>query len=136
VETEEHDIWGPTWTFAGLERRIRALELLSTRLRLVKGSGSRAGQRSDYDRVSLLDEFQELAREATLMKETAHEAGDQRLALACLRESGHVLEIIGRLRGELEGKNSAKILHVNLDADTGKRIAETYLARRKKVEDE
>jgi len=122
--------------FPALERRIRALELRSTRLWLVKGSGSRAGQRSDYDRVSLLDEFQELAREVTLMKEGAHAAGDRRLALACLRESGHMLEIIGRLRGELEGKNSINSLHVNLDADIGKRIAETYLARRKKVEDE
>jgi hypothetical protein len=122
--------------FPALERRIRALELLSTRLRLVKGSGSRAGQRGDYDRVSLLDEWQELAQEVTLIKETAHAAGDLRLALACLRESGHILEIIGRLRDELEGKGSTNMLHVRLDADAGKRIAETYLARRKKVEDE
>jgi hypothetical protein len=123
--------------FAALKRRIRVLELLlSTRLRLVKGSGSRAGQRSDYERVSLLDEWQEHALEVTLMKQQAHAAGDQRLALACLRESSHILEIIGRLRGKLEEKDSTKILHANLDSDTGKRIAETYLARRKKREDE
>jgi hypothetical protein len=122
--------------FAGLEKRVRALELLATRLRLVKGSSSRAGQRSNYDTVSLLDELQELAHEVALMKEDAHAAGDERLALACVRQSCRILEIIGGLRGELEGKGSPNILHVSLDADTSKRIAETYLARRKELENE
>jgi hypothetical protein len=121
---------------SSIERRIRALETLSTRLRLVKGASSRAGQRIDHDRLWLLNELEELAHEVTLLKEDAHAVGNHRFALACVREYCRILETIGRLRGELDGKRSTNILQVSLDADTGRRIAETYLARRKELENE
>jgi hypothetical protein len=122
--------------FSALDNRIRALETLSTRMRLVKGANSRTGHHVDRDRLSLLSELEGLAHEVTLLKEDALAVGDHRFALACVREYCRILETIGRLRGELEGKGSTNILHVSLDADTGRRIAETYLARRKELENE
>ena len=122
--------------FPGLEKRVRALETLSTRIRLVKGASSRTGQHADRDRLSLLKELEGLAHEVNLLKDDAHAVGDHRFALACVREYCRILETIGRLRGELDGKGSTNILHVSLDADTGRRIAETYLARRKELENE
>jgi len=119
-----------------LERRIRALEALSTRLRLVKGASSQAGQPINYDSVSLLRDLEQIARELTLMREDAQASGDHRFALACIREFCRVGELVARLRGELDGKSPTNVLHVHLDADTAKKIAETYLARWKKLENE
>ena len=120
----------------GLERRIRALELLSTRIHLVKGSNSPAGHHINGDRVSLLQKLEELFHEADLMKKDAQASGNDRLALACLKEAGHVLVAIGRLHGHLDGHDPTNNARVDIDADKAKQIAETYLARRKELENE
>ena len=60
--------------FRTLENRVRALEKLSTRLRLVKRPDARAAQ--PIDRVSLLAKFEELFNETELMKEEAWNASD------------------------------------------------------------
>lgn len=117
-----------------LERRIRALELKSLPLRPIKGSTSAAGQPITDDTVTLLGELEELVREIRLIKEEALVADDHRLALACVREFCRVAELRARLRGEIDEKTITNVLHVHFDADTAKRVAETYLARRRKLE--
>lgn len=124
---------GTTDLFA-LEKRIRALEAISSRLRLIKGSSIPSGQDIHYDTASVLRDLEYLAREVGLIKEDAEAVGDHRLALACVREFCRVVELIARLRGDLDEQNSTNILHVHLDGETAKRIAETYLARRRKLE--
>jgi hypothetical protein len=117
-----------------LEKRIRALEALSSRLRLVKSSGLRLGQAGDYDKGAMLQELESIAREILVIKEDAYASGDHRLALACAREFCRLVELIAKLRGDLDGEGPTNILHVHLDPDTAKKIAETYLARRRRLE--
>jgi hypothetical protein len=117
-----------------LERRIRALELKSPPLGLTKGSSSGAGQPTTDETVTLLGELEELAREIKLIRKKALAAGDHRLVLACVREFCRVAELRARLRGEIEEMTITNVLHVHFDADTAKRVAETYLARRRKLE--
>jgi hypothetical protein len=119
---------------SALEKRIRAVELKSTPLRLNKRSSSGASRHSTNDTVTLLRELEELAHEISLIKEEALAAGDHRLVLACIREFCRMAELRARLRGEIDQKTITNVLHVHLDADTAKRVAETYLARRRKVE--
>ena len=116
---------------SALERRIRALELKSTPL---KGASSRAGQPITGDTATLLEELEDLAREIRLIGEQALVAGDNRLFLACAREFCRVAELSARLRGEIEDKATTNVVQVYLDAKTAKRMAEIYLARRKKLE--
>ena len=116
-----------------IEKRVRALEDLSSRVRLLKSSTSPSG-RPLHDTVSLLRDLEQLAREVTLMKEDAFSEGEYRLVLACVREFCRLVELIARLRGELDGQSPTNILHVHLDAETAERIARTYLARRRKLE--
>jgi hypothetical protein len=113
---------------SALEKRIRALELKSTP---IKGASSGAGQPIADDTVTQLED---LAREIRLMSEEALVAGDDRLFLACVREFCRVAELIARLRGKIEDKNTTNVLNVHLDAETAERVARTYLARRKKLE--
>ena len=120
--------------FRTLERRVAALELISTRLRLIKGSGTPSGQRSNCDTVSLLGQLEDLVREVQLMKEEAQFAGDRRTALACMREFCRIVELIARLRGDLDERNQTNIVQVNVDAETAIRIAETYLKRQKALQ--
>lgn len=122
--------------FKRLERRVAALELMSNRLRLIKGSGTPSGQRSNCDTVSLLEQLEDLVREVQIMKEDAQFAGDRRTALACMREFCRIIELIARLRGELDERNQTNIVQVNVDAETAIRIAETYLKRQKALQGE
>ena len=50
-----------------------------------------------------------------------------------MREFCRVAELRARLRGEIDEKTITNVLHVHFDADTAKRVAETYLARTRKV---
>jgi hypothetical protein len=92
-----------------------------------RGQAPGASQPITDDTISLLGELEELAREIRLIREQALVAGDNRLVLACAREFCRVAELSARLRGEIKENT----LHVHLDA---KRMAEIYLARRKKLE--
>jgi hypothetical protein len=116
---------------SALERRIRALEQKSTPL---KGAISGASQPITDDTISVLGELEEQAREIRLIGEQALVAGDHRLFLACVREFCRVAELSARLRGEIEDKATTNVVQVYLDPKTAKRMAEIYLARRKKLE--
>jgi hypothetical protein len=116
---------------SALERRIRALELKSTRF---TGASSGTGQPITDNTVTLLEELEDVAREIRLIREEALAAGHDRLVLACSREFCRVAELSARLRGEIEETTTTNVLNVHLDADTAERVARTYLARRKKLE--
>jgi hypothetical protein len=78
---------------------------------------------------SLLAQLRELTSEAQRIKGMAEKAGDHRTMLAAVRELCRIVELIAKLSGELESHSETKILNVTLDAETAKRISETFLAR-------
>jgi hypothetical protein len=78
---------------------------------------------------SLLAQLRELTSEAQRLKATAEKAGDIRAALAAVRELCRIAELIAKLSGELDSHSETKILNVTIDAETAKRISETFLAR-------
>jgi hypothetical protein len=47
-----------------------------------------------------------------------------------------IVELIAKLGGELDERAQTNILNLNLDPDTARKIAETYLVRRTKLEGE
>jgi hypothetical protein len=115
---------------SSLERRVQALESVWRSGERKRCSGPRLAQGSP----NLRNHFEELLDELKQIQARAEAAGDDRIALACLRERSRNLEILARLRGELDERAHTNILNVNLDADTAKKIAETYLARQKALE--
>jgi len=78
----------------------------------------------------LLEDLEQLRREVRLIEEEAFSEGDYRLALACVRESWRLIELVAKLRGDLDAQSTTNVLQLHLDADTAKKIAETYLSRR------
>jgi hypothetical protein len=118
---------------SNLEKRVRTLEALSSRLRLVQSSAKRS-ERPILDTLSLIGDLECLSREVTVIKDDAIFHGEYRLALVCIREFCRLVELIARLRGELDAQGPPNILHVHLDPDTAKKIAETYLETQKRLE--
>jgi hypothetical protein len=41
----------------------------------------------------------------------------------------YIIELAAKLRGDLDERSPTNILNVNLDSETARRIAETYLER-------
>jgi hypothetical protein len=78
---------------------------------------------------SLLAQLRELTSEAQRLKAIAEEAGDYRAALAAVRELCRIVELMAKLSGELDSHSETKILNVTLDAESARRISETFLAR-------
>jgi hypothetical protein len=78
---------------------------------------------------SLLAQLRGLTSEAQRLKATAERAGDYRAALAAVRELCRIVELMAKLSGELDSHSETKILNVTLDAETARRISETFLAR-------
>jgi hypothetical protein len=77
----------------------------------------------------LVDQLRDLRSEAKRLKEKAEQAGDYRTALAAVRELCRIVELIAKMTGELDSHTETKILNVTLDAETARRISETFLAR-------
>lgn len=78
---------------------------------------------------TLLAQLRGLTSEAQRLKATAEKAGDIRAALAAVRELCRIVELVAKLSGEVDSHSETKILNVTLDAETSKRISETFLAR-------
>jgi hypothetical protein len=81
------------------------------------------------DGRSIFLKLQELNLQAEQLKARADRAGDYRTALAALKEKARLVELEARLTGELNEKSENKIVNVTLDAETARRITETFLAR-------
>jgi hypothetical protein len=80
---------------------------------------------------TVLMQLRELVSQAQYLGLRAERAGDNRTALAALRDVTRILELEARLTGELNEKPETKILNLNFDPDTARRISETFLARHK-----
>jgi hypothetical protein len=80
---------------------------------------------------SVLMQLRELVSQAQYLGLRAERAGDIRTGLAALRDLTRILELEARLTGELNEKPETKVLNLNLDPDTARRITETFLARHK-----
>ena len=83
---------------------------------------------------SVLEQLRELNAQAQRLKEKAERAGDLRTALAAVRELSRIVELTARLSGELAEGGETKILNVNFDSETAKRIADTFLVRHQESE--
>ena len=81
------------------------------------------------DGKSILIQLRELNLQAEQLKARADRAGDYRTALAALREKTRLVELEARLTGELNERADTKILNFTLDAETARRMTETFLAR-------
>lgn len=74
----------------------------------------------------------ELKMQAETIKAKADRIGDHRTSLLALREKTRLVELEARLTGELNERPETKIVNVILDAETAKRMTETFLARHQK----
>ena len=110
----------------GLERRMLRLETLASRLKLVKALPM--GEPVN-DKVSALEQLEDIAKELTLLREETHVSGDHRLALAYVHEFCHVVELAAKLEAGSDGTQSRVL---NIDSATAKRMAQAYLDRHKK----
>jgi hypothetical protein len=78
---------------------------------------------------SLVEQLCGLTSEARHIKEKAEVAGDYRTALAAVRALCRIVELITKLRGELNERPEISVVNFQLDTETAKRIGETLLAR-------
>ena len=115
-----------------LEKRVRTLETTLTRQRLDNWLGCRSVQPLNSGAAPWVRELEELSQEARTMTDQAKNAGDLRTALASIRVRCFILELEAKLRGDLDERSPTNI-NVTLDPQTAKRIAETYLERRKQL---
>ena len=83
------------------------------------------------DGKSILIQLRELILEVEQVITRADRAGDYRAALVALREKTRLVELEARLTGELNEKPETKIVNLNFDAETARRLTETFLARHK-----
>ena len=81
------------------------------------------------DGRSILVQLRELNLRAEQLRARADRAGDYRTALLALREIARLVELEARLTGELNEKPETKIVNLTLDAETARRMTETFLAR-------
>ena len=58
----------------------------------------------------LLDQVRDLQRRAVAILERAEEEGDHRVALTAIREARGCLELLGRLAGELQERQTVNVL--------------------------
>jgi hypothetical protein len=70
-----------------------------------------------------------MTMEAQRLKGKAELAGDYRTALAAVREMCRIVELVAKLRGELDERAEISVVNFHLDAETAKRIGETFLTR-------
>jgi hypothetical protein len=78
---------------------------------------------------SLIDRLKQLTMDAQRIQKKAEAANDYRGALAAVRELTRLVELAARLSGELNERPETKILNLTLDAETARRMTETFLAR-------
>ena len=116
-----------------LEDRMRTLETKLNRLRPNKECGTQLGKPINSGAANSLGQLEELQQEAKVITEQAKTARDLRTALASIRVRCCIVELAAKLRGDLDERSPTNILTVNLDSETAKRIAETYLDRHRSL---
>jgi len=115
---------------ADLEKRIRRLEI--SLLQRLATSDRRSVQQATNGVAHWVRKLEKLAMDANLIMVQAKARGDSRTALASIRVQCGILELEAKLRGDLDERSPTNI-NVTLDPQTAKRMAETYLERRKQL---
>ncbi len=115
---------------ADLEKRIRRLEI--SLLQRLATSDRRSVQQATNGVAHWVRKLEKLAMDANLIMVQAETRGDSRTALASIRVQCGILELEAKLRGDLDERSPTNI-NVTLDPQTAKRMAETYLERRKQL---
>ena len=82
----------------------------------------------------LLEQLRELTIEARRIKQKAEAKKDYRTALAAVRELSRIVEIVAKIRGEIDTRAEVNVMNLRLDAETAKRIGETFLARHQRLQ--
>ena len=78
---------------------------------------------------TLVEELQAFTADAQRIKEKAETEGDLRTALAAVKELCRIVELVARLRGEIDGRAQINVLNFQLDAETARRMNEMFLKR-------
>jgi hypothetical protein len=107
-------------------KRVRALEIKSAGVRQGQQPSCRSGKLTG---LSTCDLIEELRNQAWRIKERAEAAGDERLALHCLRVVFDTVEFEAKLRGEVDDRPQTNVMNLNFDPAIAVRMAQTYLAR-------
>ena len=111
-----------------LERRVRRLETLASRFKLIKGSPM--GEPFN-DKVSILEQLEDIVKELILLREDAHASGNHQMAMVCIREFCRVAELKAKLVGKLDERSQSRVSNEHIDSATAKRMAQAYLDRHK-----
>jgi hypothetical protein len=121
---ESHRVVAQQFTVSrgAVARHLKHVSTALTRARKLKEIG--AGK-------SIFLQLRELNLQVEQLKARADRTGDHRAALAALREKTHLVELEARLSGELNEKPEVKVVNLNLDTETARRLTETFLARHK-----
>ena len=82
-----------------------------------------------FESGTLIEQLRRLTVEAQRLKEKAETAGDFRTALAAVRELCRIVELVAKLRGEIDGRAEINVMNLQIDSETARRISETFLAR-------
>jgi hypothetical protein len=82
-----------------------------------------------FESGTLVEQLRSLTVEAQRLKEKAETAGDFRTALAAVRELCRIVELVAKLRGEIDGRAQINVMNFSMDAETARKISETYLLR-------
>ena len=78
---------------------------------------------------TLVEQLQAFTADAQRIKEKAETEGDLRTALAAVKELCRIVELVARLRGEIDGRAQINVLNFQLDAETARRMNEMFLKR-------
>ncbi len=92
-----------------LDKRVTTLENIMAHGRPNNACSYRSGQQQNFSTAAFLEG---LIGEAWGIKDRAESAGDQRTALACVRELCRLVELAAKLRGELDERPQANILNL------------------------
>ncbi|MGB2626129.1 MAG: hypothetical protein WAK20_05035 [Candidatus Acidiferrum sp.] len=82
-----------------------------------------------FEACTLVEQLRSLTVEAQRLKQKAETAGDFRTALAAVRELCRIVELVAKLRGEIDRRAEINVMNLQIDAETARRIGETFLAR-------
>lgn len=116
-----------------LEQRVRRLEDMMRELRQNRQQQSK--RRLSFRPGNLLRHLEAAAEDIEEIQRKAQARGDYRLVLACIREKARIVELVARLRGELESRAPQNnFVNFNFDPETSRKMLETYIARRKTLE--
>jgi hypothetical protein len=99
------------------------------RRHIVTGGANSLQIEKIFESGTLVEQLRDLTKEAQRLKGKAELSGDYRTALAAVRELARIVELVAKLSGELNERPEINVVNFQLDAETAKKIGDTFLAR-------